>query len=52
MAPSEIATFQKRIDYILASPYFEDSVIHAEIINYGETERLSDHFPVVAIFRK
>jgi exodeoxyribonuclease III len=52
MAPAEIATFQKRIDYILVSPYFEDSVIHAEIINYGETERLSDHFPVVAIFKK
>jgi exodeoxyribonuclease III len=52
MAPSEIATFQKRIDYILVSPYFEDRVIHAEIINYGETERLSDHFPVVAIFKK
>ncbi|WP_194974282.1 endonuclease/exonuclease/phosphatase family protein [Aquiflexum lacus] len=52
MAPFEIATFQKRIDYILASPYFEDSVIHAEIINYGETERLSDHFPVVAVFGK
>jgi len=52
MAPSEIATFQKRIDYILVSPYFEDKVIHAEIINYGETERLSDHFPVVAIFKK
>jgi exodeoxyribonuclease III len=52
MAPSEIATFQKRIDYILVSPYFEDRVIHAEIINYGEAERLSDHFPVVAIFKK
>jgi exodeoxyribonuclease III len=52
MAPSEIATFQKRIDYILVSPYFEDSIIHAEIINYGQPERLSDHFPVVAIFRK
>lgn len=52
MAPSETATFQKRIDYILASPYFEDKVIHAEIINYGIPERLSDHFPVVAIFGK
>lgn len=52
MAPPEMATYQKRIDFILASPYFEDRVIHAEIINYGETERLSDHFPVVAIFRK
>jgi exodeoxyribonuclease-3 len=52
MAPSEKATYQKRIDYILVSPYFEDRVIHAEIINYGETERLSDHFPVLAIFEK
>jgi endonuclease/exonuclease/phosphatase family metal-dependent hydrolase len=52
MAPSEQATYQKRIDYIMASPYFEDKVIHAEFINYGVTERLSDHFPVVAVFKK
>jgi exodeoxyribonuclease III len=52
MNPSEKATYNKRIDYILVSPYFEDKVIHAEIINYGETERLSDHFPVVAVFGK
>lgn len=52
MNPSEKAAYQKRIDYVLVSPYFEDKVIHAEIINYGETERLSDHFPVIAVFGK
>ncbi|WP_373522813.1 endonuclease/exonuclease/phosphatase family protein [Aquiflexum sp.] len=50
MDPAEKATYQKRIDYIMVSPYFEDKIIHAEIINYGETERLSDHFPVIAVF--
>ncbi|WP_373493320.1 endonuclease/exonuclease/phosphatase family protein [Aquiflexum sp.] len=52
MNPAEKATYQKRIDYILVSPYFEDKCIHAEIINYGEPERLSDHFPVIAVFKK
>ena len=50
MDPEDREKYQKRIDYILTGTYFEDKVVHAEIINYGQPERLSDHFPVIAVF--
>ncbi|WP_114752566.1 endonuclease/exonuclease/phosphatase family protein [Pleomorphovibrio marinus] len=50
MPASEAAIYQQRLDYILVSPYFEDRCSYAEIINYGEPEKLSDHFPVIAAF--
>jgi exodeoxyribonuclease III len=43
---------QKRIDYILVSPFLEKKCIDAAVINYGKPEVLSDHFPVLAIFRR
>lgn len=44
------ALYQKRIDYIMASPYFQNKCNYAEVINYGTPEKLSDHFPVIAVF--
>jgi exodeoxyribonuclease III len=48
--PAKAAVYQQRLDYILVSPYFEDKCSYAEIINYGEPDKLSDHYPVVGIF--
>ncbi|MFC4872366.1 endonuclease/exonuclease/phosphatase family protein [Negadavirga shengliensis] len=40
-----------RIDYILVSPVLENRCIDAKVINSGEPEHLSDHYPVVAEFK-
>ncbi len=50
LAPEKAAVYQQRLDYILVSTYFEGKCSYAEIINYGEPDELSDHYPVVAIF--
>lgn len=40
----------KRIDYILASPFFAEACVNAMVSNGPETFYLSDHYPVVAEF--
>ncbi len=42
--------YQKRIDYIMASPNFQKKCTYAEVVNYDAPEKLSDHFPVIAVF--
>lgn len=39
-----------RIDYIFASGNLATKCINAKIINEGETNYLSDHYPVIATF--
>lgn len=40
-----------RIDYILTSPNLAEGCINARVDNQDETYYLSDHYPVVAIFK-
>lgn len=40
-----------RIDYMLASTELAEDLLEATIINYGEPDRLSDHYPLMAVFR-
>lgn len=40
-----------RIDYILASPTLSKTCIEVKIFNQGTPEKLSDHFPMMAVFR-
>ena len=47
---SEIKRNRHRIDFILASPSLFNDCNYSRILNGPETERLSDHFPVVADF--
>ena len=47
---SEIKRNRHRIDFILASPSLSNHCIYSRILNGAETERLSDHFPVIADF--
>ncbi|WP_158857319.1 endonuclease/exonuclease/phosphatase family protein [Lunatibacter salilacus] len=51
MSSEQLEKYQQRIDYILVSPYFETLCSHAEIINTGSPDGLSDHYPVVATFQ-
>ncbi|SHN22795.1 Exonuclease III [Cyclobacterium lianum] len=48
--PAQRAAYKQRIDYILVSPWFEAACTHAEVINSGAPDRLSDHYPVAASF--
>ena len=50
MSAEQRARYRQRIDYILVSPYFEARCTHAEIVNTGSPDGLSDHYPVVATF--
>lgn len=50
LPPRQHAKPQQRIDYILVSPYFEFTCTHAEVVNTGIPDTLSDHYPVVATF--
>lgn len=45
-----VAQADRTIDYLFYSPKLTKH--HAEVINHGQALRLSDHFPVVATFRK
>lgn len=40
----------RRIDFILASPKLADACSRAAVINEKATDRLSDHYPVIADF--
>lgn len=51
MSPVQREKYQQRIDYILVSPYFESRCTHAEVINTGIPDGLSDHYPVMATFQ-
>ncbi len=42
----------KRIDYILSSPMLGEACINAKVLNQPETFYLSDHYPVIAEFKK
>jgi len=50
LSPEQQAGYRQRIDYILVSPFFEFQCTHAEVVNTGTPDRLSDHYPVVASF--
>lgn len=50
--PGEIVRTRTRIDYILTSRNLARQVTAAEIINGGIVDELSDHFPVVAEFKR
>jgi len=41
----------ERIDYMMVSPNFAKNCLHAEVLNKGATYLLSDHYPVMAIFK-
>ena len=47
-----VVEYQERIDYILASPELATRCTGATIVNTGETDGLSDHYPVVAQFEE
>lgn len=51
ISKSEFEKNQQRIDYILVSPNLENQLIHAEILNQGTPDILSDHYPVQATFK-
>lgn len=51
LSKSEFEKNQQRIDYILVSPNLENQLIHAEILNQGTPDILSDHYPVQATFK-
>ncbi|MEN8228666.1 MAG: endonuclease/exonuclease/phosphatase family protein [Bacteroidota bacterium] len=46
----EVLQNKERIDYILTSPMIAKSCTNVTIYNNGETETLSDHYPVMAEF--
>ncbi|MCL6265742.1 endonuclease/exonuclease/phosphatase family protein [Flagellimonas myxillae] len=46
----EVILTRERIDYILSSPVISKSCIGVTTYNSGETEALSDHFPIMAEF--
>lgn len=50
LSPEKQAGYRQRIDYILVSPFFEFQCTHAEVVNTGTPDRLSDHYPIVASF--
>ncbi len=47
-----VVDYRERIDYILASPGLATRCTNVAIVNSGVTRSLSDHFPVVAEFRR
>lgn len=47
---SEIKRNRERIDFILAGPELAGQCVYGRILNGPETEKLSDHFPVLADF--
>ncbi|MGQ7869106.1 endonuclease/exonuclease/phosphatase family protein [Sunxiuqinia sp. sy24] len=50
-SPDELDARLERIDYILVSPEMEEQCIDAWVANGKPNWKLSDHYPVVAIFR-
>ncbi|WP_339754576.1 endonuclease/exonuclease/phosphatase family protein [Algoriphagus aquimarinus] len=49
--PETILQKRVRIDYILASPALAQTCSQVNIFNHGATEKLSDHFPMMAEFQ-
>ncbi|PZX49866.1 endonuclease/exonuclease/phosphatase family protein [Algoriphagus chordae] len=49
--PETILQNRVRIDYILASPALAQTCSQVKIFNQGATEKLSDHFPMMAEFQ-
>ncbi|UNY98744.1 endonuclease/exonuclease/phosphatase family protein [Zhouia spongiae] len=47
----EIIQQRQRIDYIFTSPLMSRSCVNAEVFNSGITDKLSDHYPVMASFK-
>ena len=46
-----VVQYRVRIDYILASPALALGCTYAKVFNEGDTDLLSDHFPVMAEFK-
>jgi len=46
----EITPLRERLDFVLACPGLAALCTKAGIVNSGVTDRLSDHYPVVAEF--
>lgn len=52
LKPEEVISTRRRIDLILTSRNLAKKATASEIINHGVVDKLSDHFPVVAVFRE